>query len=195
MLHICNRPGHFHTLRRVALFLHSMSQEAIELRKAATSDLPEVVRICTEAVKLLNAEGNFQWNETYPVFADFEKDVANNELWVATVDGKVAGFAALTMDQPEEYAHVGWDISEPAIVPHRVATDPAHRGKSIAAKFMHKAEDLAREAGYKSVRVDTNKINMPMQKMFNKLEYKYAGDIKLKGKPSHMDFVCYHKLM
>lgn len=170
-----------------------MSQETIELRKATLDDLSDIVRICSEAVKLLNAEGNFQWNESYPLSADFEKDIANNELWVATVDGVVAGFAALTTDQPEEYTGVGWDITETAIVPHRVATDPAHRGKSIAAKFMHMAEHLAREAGYKSVRVDTNKINIPMQKMFTKLEYHYAGQIKLKGKPETMDFVCYHK--
>jgi RimJ/RimL family protein N-acetyltransferase len=60
---------------------------------------------------------------------------------------------------------------------------------------MQKAEELAREAGYKRVRVDTNKINIPMQKMFAKLEYKYAGDIKFKRKPSYMDFVCYEKDM
>lgn len=172
-----------------------MSQETIELRKATSGDLPEVLRICAESVKLLNAEGNYQWDDKYPLSCNFEKDIANNDLWVATVDGKVAGFAALTTDQSEEYTDAGWDITEPAIVPHRVATDPAHRGKSIAAKFMLMAETLAREAGYKYVRVDTNKINIPMQKMFAKLEYQYAGDIKLKMKPAHMTFVCYQKIM
>jgi GNAT superfamily N-acetyltransferase len=170
-------------------------QEEVKLRKATVDDLSAVVAICNEAKRLLNEEGNFQWDVKYPLPSDFEKDIQNNELWVADINGAVAGFAALTTDQPIEYTTVGWDVTEPAIVPHRVATDPAHRGKSIAAKFMQMAEYLAREAGYKSVRVDTNKINMPMQKMFAKLEYRYVGELSFNSKPPDMRFVCYEKVV
>lgn len=172
--------------------------DVVKLRKATMDDLSSVVRICNVVVPLLNAENNYQWNNTYPLSADFEKDIANEVLWVAVVNGEVAGFAALTSDQSEEYAEVGWDLNEPAIVPHRVAVDPAFRGKSIALQFMLTAEDLAREAGYKYVRIDTNVKNVPMQNLFSKLNYEFAGEISFKNKPviyEKMMFKCYQKVI
>lgn len=176
-----------------------MSDSAhVKLRKAKQEDLSSIVRICGVVVPLLNADNNYQWNDTYPLAADFQKDIDNDVLWVAEVDGEVAGFAALTTDQSDEYAEVGWDLQEPAIVPHRVAVDPKYRGKSIALQFMLTAEDLARQAGYKYVRIDTNVRNIPMQKMFEKLNYEFAGEISFKNKPviyEKMMFKCYQKVM
>lgn len=170
----------------------------VKLRKASANDLAAIVKICGVVVPLLNADNNYQWNDTYPLAADFEKDIANDLLWVADVNGEVAGFAALTTDQSDEYADVGWDLKEPAIVPHRVAVDPKFRGRSIALQFMLTAEKLAREAGYKYVRIDTNVRNIPMQKMFEKLNYEFAGEISFKNKPviyEKMMFKCYQKVI
>ena len=172
--------------------------DIIKLRKATLQDLSEIVRICAIAVKLLNAENNYQWNDTYPLAADFEKDIAGDVLWVAEINGTLAGFAAITTDQSDEYSDIGWDLQEKCIVPHRVAVDPVHRGKSIALRFMQTAEQLARDSGYKYVRVDTNVRNIPMQKMFEKLGYEFSGEISFRNKPviyEKMMFKCYQKLL
>jgi GNAT superfamily N-acetyltransferase len=173
-----------------------MSTITHSLRKAKSDDLPRIVEITSLVVPLLNAQNNFQWNDTYPLLADFEKDISNDCLWVAEVDGTVAGYAALTTDQPEEYVEVGFDINEKCIVPHRIAVDPAFRGKSVALNFMLKAEELAKELGYPLLRVDTNVKNVAMQNMFEKLSYKCAGEISFKNKPviyEKMMFKCYQK--
>ena len=176
-----------------------MNRGEVIIRKAGEGDLPTIVEICAKSVALLNADLNFQWNDTYPLRSDFEKDIADGVLWVAQVGDAVAGFAALTTDQSDEYAEVGWDISETCIVPHRVAVDPDYRGMSIALKFMQTAEVLAREAGYRFVRVDTNVKNIAMQNLFAKLNYVYAGpDISFKNKPAiydNMRFKCYQKII
>ena len=180
--------------------MSSTASEEVLLRRAALEDLAQIVEICGKAVAILNADGNFQWNSSYPLQSDFERDIKDNVLWVAVVGGNVAGFAALTCDQPDEYAEVGLDISETCIVPHRVAVDPIFRGKGIAVKFMQIAEALAKEAGYKYVRVDTNSMNIAMQNLFVKLGYQYCGpDFKFKEKPPvngvEMTFKCYQKIM
>eukprot|EP01032_Pedospumella_encystans_P008513 gene8513-10098_t len=175
----------------------NMSAEIV-LRKAKTEDLPSIVRICALSVALLNAENNYQWNDTYPLQSDFEKDIHDDVLWVAEVNGDVAGFAALTTDQSEEYAELGWKPEDTSLVPHRVAVDPAFRGKGIARKFMIKAEELAREAGYKYVRVDTNIKNLVMQGLFKSLGYEYGGEVCFKNKPiiyEKMRFPCYQKIL
>lgn len=172
-----------------------MSDSAITLRKATREDVPLVMEFIPEVVALLNADGNYQWNDTYPLASDFMKDVEDNVLWVAVDDstGKMVGVAALTTDQYPEYADVGWDLSEVCIVPHRVAVSPHCRGRGIAQKLLLKGDDVAREMGLTMVRVDTNVQNKTMRHIFEKLGYQHAGDVQFKWKPDTMWFCCYSK--
>ncbi len=168
----------------------------VVVRKATHDDLPRILDITKVVVRLLNEEGNYQWNDCYPLEADFLKDLEDEVLWVATVDGQVMGFAAITEDQSPDYADCGWDISIPCIVPHRVAVSPECRNKGIAQRFMSLSEEIARERGYKYVRVDTNKVNARMNSLFLKLDYKYVGEITFKDKEKEvpgMRFTCYEK--
>lgn len=174
-----------------------MSPEAA-LRKANQDDLPSILKIVTTSVALMNADNNYQWHETYPLKCDFEKDIASGTLWVAVIDNTVAGFAALTTDQTAEYAELGWKPEDISLVPHRVAVDPAFRNKGVARKLMIKAEELAREEGYKFVRVDTNNHNLAMQGLFKSLGYVFGGEVVFKHKPAKfgkMFFHCYQKTM
>ncbi len=62
-----------------------MSEEETNtiFRKATEQDLPRILAITVEVVALLNAEGNFQWNSTYPLESDFRQDLDDKCLWVA----------------------------------------------------------------------------------------------------------------
>ncbi len=77
----------------------------------------------------MRAAGNLQWDDTYPNAGVFERDIELGYLWVAEMDGAIAGVAAVSTDQEPEYAEVGWDIDELAVVVHRLAVDPAFRGR------------------------------------------------------------------
>jgi GNAT superfamily N-acetyltransferase len=118
---------------------------------------------------MMRASGNLQWDEAYPNVPVFEKDVQLHQLWVADIEGEIAGFAAITTDQEPEYANVGWDLDELSIVVHRLAVDPAFQGKGIAAALMLQAETVAKERGVKVLRVDTNAQNQATQRLFPKL--------------------------
>ncbi len=140
----------------------------------------------------MNASGNFQWDNTYPNTQVFEKDIALNQLWMADVDGAIGGIAAITTDQEPEYAQVGWDISETAIVTHRIAVSPKYRGMGIAATLLRQAEQVAINKGINVLRIDTNTTNQATQKLFPKLGYKFAGEIGLGFRPN-LRFYCYEK--
>jgi ribosomal protein S18 acetylase RimI-like enzyme len=138
------------------------------------------------------ASGNLQWDETYPNRAVFQRDIDLGQLWVADAETCIAGLAAITMDQEPDYAQVGWDISERAIVVHRLAVDPAFRGAGIAGALMQKAEEVAVERGITVLRVDTNTQNAATQRLFPKLGYQFAGEIGLQFRPG-LHFFCYEK--
>jgi len=140
----------------------------------------------------MRAAGNLQWDDSYPNEDVFDKDIENGYLWLAEIDDSVAGVAAVTTDQEPEYAEVGWDIHEPAIVVHRLAVDPDFRGAGVASALMRKAESIAKERGIKVLRVDTNTSNEATQKLFPKLGYVLAGEIGLGFRPG-LRFLCYEK--
>src|ERR1700759_1415744 len=131
----------------------------MRIRLATREDLPALMELMRRVVPLMRATGNLQWDEAYPNEAVFQRDIDLGQLWVAVVNGNIAGVAAITTDQEPDYAQVGWNIEEPAIVVHRLAVDPAFRGQGAAGALMQKAEDVAVEHGITVLRVDTNTQN------------------------------------
>jgi len=166
----------------------------MHIRLATLTDIPEIMQLIADVVPLMRAAGNMQWDDTYPNPPAFEKDIALNQLWIAEIDGKIAGVSAITTDQEPEYADVGWDINETAIVTHRLAVSPHYQGKGVAAALMVQAEQVAINRGITKLRVDTNTQNQATQKLFPKLGYKYAGEIGLGFRPG-MRFLCYEKIL
>ncbi|GAB3711745.1 GNAT family N-acetyltransferase [Spirosoma flavus] len=162
------------------------------IRPATTDDIPALLLLIRNVVPLMRASGNFQWDDTYPNEAVFRQDISHSQLWVADIDGQIAGVAALTEDQEPEYAQVGFDLSQRAVVTHRLAVDPAFQGKGVAAALLTKAETLAYERNIAFLRIDTNSENQATQKLFPKLGYRYAGEITLGFRPG-LRFLAYEK--
>jgi len=148
--------------------------------------------IMRAVVPPMREQGNLQWDSDYPNEQVFREDIAAGQLWVLEIEGAVAGVAALTSDQSPEYADVGWDLNEPAVVVHRLAVDPAFRGRGVAETLIRHAEVVARERGVAVLRIDTNTQNPAMQRLMPKLGYTFAGEIGLAFRPG-LRFFCYEK--
>jgi ribosomal protein S18 acetylase RimI-like enzyme len=164
----------------------------MQIRLSTQHDLPALMSLVRRVVPLMRETGNLQWDETYPNEVVLQRDVDLNQLWIAEVNGGIAGVAAITMDQEPDYTQVGWDINEPAVVVHRLAVDPAFRGQGAAGALMQKAEEVAVERGITALRVDTNTQNEATQRLFPKLGYLLAGEITLEFRPG-LRFLCYEK--
>ena len=164
----------------------------MRIRRATVADLPAMVALVRHVVPLMQASGNLQWSADYPNEAVFRADIERDHLWVAELSGALAGVAALTQDQDAEYAQADWDVTEPALVTHRLAVDPAVQGKGVALALMQEAEKQAVVLGLKVLRVDTNSENAATQHLFPKLGYRFAGEITLAFRPG-LRFFCYEK--
>jgi ribosomal protein S18 acetylase RimI-like enzyme len=164
----------------------------MRIRLAAPEDLAALMALLRRVVPLMLATGNLQWDENYPDEAVFRRDIDLKQLWIAEIGTDIAGLAAITMDQEPDYAQVGWDIDEPAIVVHRLAVDPGFRSAGVAVALMQKAEEVAIERSLSVLRVDTNTQNEATQRLFPKLGYQLAGEISLQLRPG-LRFFCYEK--
>jgi GNAT superfamily N-acetyltransferase len=166
----------------------------VELRLAESHDLPRILDIVRNVVPIMQANGNPQWDDSYPLAEHFNEDIRLRQLWVAVDDADVVvAIGALTTDQPGDYAAAGCDLTKPAIVPHRMAVSPSHQGNGIALQFLKKSEELARERGFEFVRIDTNKVNEVMQKVITKAGFTFLKEITLADSPECGRFMCYEK--
>ena len=155
------------------------------IRRATLHDVDTIMQLIKQVLPIMQATGNLQWDDTYPNAEAFTADVANNRLWVADIDGQIAGVIAIIInDQEPEYGQVpGWDITEPCIVAHRLAVSPNMQGKGIAAELLKQCEVVARQQHIDLIRLDTNTVNRPMQNLFLKLGYQLGGEIVLNKRP------------
>ena len=162
------------------------------IRLATLNDIPAIMQLVNEVVPVMRASGNFQWDSTYPNIKVFENDIALNQLWVADADGEIGGITAITTDQDDEYAQVGWGITEIAIVTHRLAVSIHHRRQGIAEALLKQAEVIAQNRDIRILRIDTNSNNKATRLLFPKLGYEFAGEISLSFRPN-LRFYCYEK--
>ncbi|QKJ32108.1 GNAT family N-acetyltransferase [Mucilaginibacter mali] len=164
----------------------------MQIRRATLNDIPQIMQAVSEVVPLMQAAGNFQWDHTYPNPQVFTEDIGLRQLWVADMDGDIGGVAAITTEQYPEYAQAGLDISQTAIVVHRLVVSPCYQGRGIAKALLEEAEAEANRRGIKFLRIDTNLQNKSAQALFPKLGYVFAGEIGLEFRPG-LRFVCFEK--
>ena len=166
----------------------------MDIRLATLNDIEPIMHLVAEVVPLMNASGNFQWNSTYPNAGVFTGDINQNQLWVAEIDGQIAGVTAITTDQQAEYANVGMDTNEIAIVTHRLAVSIHHRGLRIAEALLLQAEKVALKHGIYILRIDTNSNNKATRRLFPKMGYEFMGDTAFRFRPN-LRFYCYEKVL
>jgi ribosomal protein S18 acetylase RimI-like enzyme len=164
----------------------------MRVRLAREEDISLLIEIVRRVVPLMRMQGNLQWDEDYPNEAVFREDIHLERLWVAEVDGTLAGVVALTTDREADYDQADWDNEQPAVVIHRLAVDPPFHGSGVAKALMHKAEQVATASGLSIIRTDTNSANEATQKLFPKMGYRFAGEISLRARPN-LRFLCYEK--
>jgi len=173
-------------------------------RLATVNDLKLIHVFLPGVIDAMQATGNYQWSDTYPTDVEFLNDIKLKRLWVVatrsigvSVSGAedVAGFAAITMDQSPEYVQCGWDITEEAVVAHRLCSNPRYRGKGVAQMLYGQCEVVARDRGIKRLRVDTCSENIPMNSVIKKCGYLYVGQcsLGLTGKGEGHMFNCYER--
>jgi GNAT superfamily N-acetyltransferase len=75
---------------------------------------------------------------------------------------------------------------------HRMAVDFNHRGTGLASRFLEDIEKMCRDKNTLSIKVDTHRENLPMQKLLLKSGYKECGIIYLKDGNERL---AYEKLL
>ncbi|GAA4155571.1 GNAT family N-acetyltransferase [Chryseobacterium ginsenosidimutans] len=155
----------------------------IKLRKAEIEDRDIIWNILQQAIERRRQDGSTQWQQGYPNLDTVESDIAKGFGYVLTVDGEIAVYTALILNDEPAYSTIegAWLSNGEFVVVHRVAIDEKFAGQGLAKKLFGHIEDFTREQGIQSVKVDTNYDNIAMLKILESKGYSYCGEVFLAG--------------
>jgi GNAT superfamily N-acetyltransferase len=127
----------------------------MEIRRGGRADAAAVIALFDEAVEWLVARGQAgQWgsepmSRNERMVARVEGWAAGDGLWMAEVDGRVAG--ALVVGERPEHVHA---VPEPELYVELLLSSRALAGRDIGARLISHAAALARDARLPLLRVD-----------------------------------------
>jgi len=156
----------------------------MKFRLATKKDLDQILIITNEAKAFLKASGSTQWNEPdgYPNVDTFTEDIQKNRLFVLEDNSTIVGYEALIVGKDLSYVNIDgkWLLdTDNYLTIHRIAINSKYRGMHISKQLVLDAIDHAKSLNLDSVRGDTHRINIPMQKLFKSVGFTECGIITL----------------
>lgn len=155
----------------------------MEFNLAKKSDVEEIMNIIKIAQAHFKSEGIDQWQNNYPNHEVIEKDIEKENSYVLKDGDHLLGTVMISFDGESTYDKIyegEWLSHGDYAVIHRMAVDFNHRGTGLASKFLDKIEKMCTDKNTFSIKVDTHRKNLPMQKLLLKNGYKECGIIYLK---------------
>lgn len=133
----------------------------ITYRKAEAADLDEIQAFVDQAKIVMEKQGIPQWDEVYPILADFDGDLKAGNLFVGVAEGgNLAVTFTISMEQDEAYKDGKWAYAgEYFRVIHRLCVNPQFQNMGLGGKTCKYIEETLREQGGKAIRLDTFTLN------------------------------------
>jgi GNAT superfamily N-acetyltransferase len=155
----------------------------IQLRKAEMTDRDVIWDILQQAIERRRKDGSTQWQNGYPNIDTVESDITKGFGYVLTVDGEIAVYAALILNDEPAYSTIegAWLSNGEFVVVHRVAVDEKFAGQGMTKKLFDHIEGFTKSHGIQSIKVDTNFDNIAMLKILESKGYTYCGEVYLAG--------------
>lgn len=152
-------------------------------RQANLEDLASSWKILEDAIRRRKDDGSDQWQDGYPNPSVIKEDIEKEIAYVLTYSKDVVGYCTISIDDEPAYANLeGKWLSEGSfVVCHRLAISESFLGQGLAQKMLGFVEENALSNQIYSVKADTNFDNFGMLKIFDKLGYKYCGEVFLRG--------------
>jgi ribosomal protein S18 acetylase RimI-like enzyme len=161
-------------------------------RIATQQDLPEVLRLFSDAIKQLNSQGIDQWDAAYPDYDTLFSDIQKQQMYLVIQDDMIVSAVILNEEQDPQYQTAKWKHPGGKIaVIHRLCVKPSEQGKSLGKKTILLAEQELLRQEYDSVRLDAFPQNPTALRLYGSLGYQKTGEVFFrKGK-----FYLYEKLL
>lgn len=145
------------------------------IRKAELEDLNIIIEIYKSAIIYLNENKIFQWDEIYPTKTILEEDILKKQMYIGIVNNAIVSVVVINSEYDQDYNNVNWEYDNFAVI-HRLCVNPVNQNQKIGKNTMILIEELLKEKGIKSIRLDAFSLNPYSLRMYNNLGYKKVGE-------------------
>ena len=124
-------------------------------RLAKETDIDKICSLVESAVRKMEIQQIFQWDNLYPTKADFLDDVQKQQLFIGMSNNDISLVYVLNKDSDKEYENGAWKYpnSEYRII-HRLCVNPEYQNRGIAKSTLIHIEKELREMGIETIRLD-----------------------------------------
>ncbi len=130
-----------------------------------------------------NAEFKPGWEkDVYPSREMLEQALQAGELYIGREDGKIVACMIVNHQYNEGYHQVKWSVDVPdekLLVIHALGVHPANGGRGLAKELVGHVIDLARKQGIKTIRLDVLGGNVPAEKAYTKMGFRYLQTLRM----------------
>jgi predicted GNAT family N-acyltransferase len=159
----------------------------MEFRRAVEADICSIMNIIRQAQAYFREHGINQWQDNYPNPEIIKNDIDNKNGYVLLKDNIIIGTAAVSFDGEKNYDSIyngKWLSSGKYAVIHRIAIENSFKGSGLSSELLKNIEKMCLNKDVHSIKVDTHKENISMQKFLQKNGFQYCGTIYLEdGNP------------
>ena len=163
----------------------------MKFRKTTIEDINNVMNIINEAKEYFRKNRIDQWQNGYPNSDTIHTDIKNNSSYILESENKILATAMVSFEEDKTYKNIyngEWLNNGDYAVIHRIAVSENSKGNGIASTIIRKEENLCKENKVQSIKVDTHKDNISMQKLLRKNDFKYCGIIYLEDGSERIAF-------
>lgn len=170
------------------------------IRKGKANDIDKLESLYNELNDYLEANVNYPgWiKHIYPVRETAEEGISENTLFVAEVNGNIAGSIILNHKPEEAYGQAEWQTdadSKDILVIHTLVTHPHYMKRGIASALIGFAKEHATKNKIKAIRLDVSEKNTAAINLYEKHGYKYISTVDLGLGYPHLKWFRLYELL
>jgi len=164
----------------------------MEINRAKTTDLIEILFLLKVCIRDMNSNGLKHWNSVFPDIAMIQSSLDRGIIYLAKDKGVCKGMVTLNEDQPDEYKSLSFPsgLQKPLYLQNMVV-HPKWQGKGIATQMIEFAQKFAKEKGFDCIRLDVFMTSEKARQLYEINLFKEVATF-------HSDFqkipyICYEK--
>ena len=149
----------------------------MEFRLAENNDIDRVFNIYSKAIEEMEKHNINQWDNLYPDKEILQEDIDKKELYICELEGEIACAYVLNSEYDEDYEKGKWHYKDASFnVIHRLCVNPKFQNKGIAGKAIKYIEEVLKNKGIESIRLDVYSLNPFALRLYEKAGYKKTGN-------------------